>query len=124
MKATLLLLRQNFYGGDLTSMYADSLHSCTQFCVDNTDYVAILFVGGSGAGHCYLKSKKNGRTENENVDGMFDAVLWLGMTLTNHHRRLFGYSASVDFLYSRRGVDDCFNSRCISILAVYLHRND
>lgn len=52
-------------------MFADSLHSCTKFCEENTDCVATSFVGGSGAGHCYLKSKNNGGTSNSNVNGIF-----------------------------------------------------
>lgn len=50
-------------------MYAASLASCTTACSNNAQCIAASFVGGSGAGQCYLKSKNNGKTVNGNVDG-------------------------------------------------------
>lgn len=53
------------------SMYAASLQVCAQACADNTLCVAASYVGGSGAGHCYLKDKNNGANTNDNVDGRY-----------------------------------------------------
>lgn len=61
----------DYYGGDLTSMYAASLRACTKSCVDNDQCVAASFVGGQRDGQCYLKNKNNGANPNSNVDGEF-----------------------------------------------------
>lgn len=52
-------------------MYAASLQVCTQACKDNAQCVAASYVGGQGAGHCYLKNEINGATSNDNVDGQY-----------------------------------------------------
>jgi hypothetical protein len=44
---------------------------CAQTCANDIQCVAASFVGGNGAGHCYLKDKKNGANINNNVDGRF-----------------------------------------------------
>jgi hypothetical protein len=59
----------DFYGGDFTNQYAASLEACTQACADNAQCAAASFVGGKGAGRCYLKNTKNSGTENDGVDG-------------------------------------------------------
>lgn len=59
----------DFYGGDIDNMYAESLEACTQFCAGNKDCAAASYVGGKGAGHCYLKGTKNGANANDGVDG-------------------------------------------------------
>lgn len=59
----------DYYGGDFTSMYTESLRACTQACAENTLCVAASYTGGRGAGYCYLKDKKNGSNTNDNVDG-------------------------------------------------------
>jgi hypothetical protein len=63
------------YGGDFASMETQSLEACNQACLDNTQCVATAFVGGNGAGTCYLKGENNGASTNTNVDGMFSMVL-------------------------------------------------
>jgi hypothetical protein len=40
------------------------------FCAANAECAAASFVGGKGAGHCYLKGTKSGASFNENVDRM------------------------------------------------------
>lgn len=59
----------DYYGGDIDNMYAESLEACTKFCASNTECVAASFVGGKGAGYCYLKGTKNGASFNDNVNG-------------------------------------------------------
>lgn len=63
----------DFYGGDFANQYASSFQACTQACAVSTECVAASFVGGKGAGTCYLKSMKNNGNVNSNVDGMFEA---------------------------------------------------
>ncbi|KZM22124.1 hypothetical protein ST47_g6710 [Ascochyta rabiei] len=60
----------DFYGGDFTNMEASSLQVCTQACADNSQCVAASYVGGKGAGHCYLKDKNDGVSNNDNVDAI------------------------------------------------------
>lgn len=60
----------DYYGGDLTSMSTDSLQTCAKACTDNSQCVAASYVGGKGAGTCYLKSTNNGASSNGNVDCM------------------------------------------------------
>ncbi|KAF3007634.1 hypothetical protein E8E13_008411 [Curvularia kusanoi] len=64
----------DFYGGDLSNQYADSLQACTDACASNAACVAASFVGGSGSGTCYLKSVKNAGSSNDNVDAIYVAV--------------------------------------------------
>ena len=59
----------DFYGGDFANQYAASLQACTQACAGDAQCVAASFVGGKGAGTCYLKNTKNGGSSNDNVDG-------------------------------------------------------
>lgn len=59
----------DYYGGDFTSLWADSLPVCAQACVRDSKCVAASFNGGSGAGTCYLKDKNNGAGASENADG-------------------------------------------------------
>ena len=59
----------DFYGGDFANQYAANLQACTQACAGDAQCVAASFVGGKGAGTCYLKSTKNGGSSNDNVDG-------------------------------------------------------
>jgi hypothetical protein len=70
LKALTLTCGTDFYGGDLSSQYAGSLQECTQACASNADCVAASFTGGKGPGYCYLKSQKNGASNNDYVDGM------------------------------------------------------
>lgn len=65
----------DYYGGDFDNMYAESLQTCNKACADNAQCVAASFVGGKGAGHCYLKNKNNGAGANDNVDGMFPPLV-------------------------------------------------
>ena len=60
----------DFYGGDLSSQYAQNYQKCTRACADNADCVAASFTGGKGDGDCYLKSKSNGGVINSNVNGI------------------------------------------------------
>lgn len=81
----------DFYGGDLASQYAESLGACTQACARNTECVAASFVGGKGAGTCYLKSTQNNGNINDNVDGMLEArnkEMLAVLTFTRSLRRL------------------------------------
>ncbi|KAH6618431.1 hypothetical protein C7974DRAFT_474292 [Boeremia exigua] len=71
----------DFYGGDLSSLYAASLGSCTLACYEDARCVAASFVGGSGAGHCYLKTKNNGKTFNDNVDDVSSASIPVASSL-------------------------------------------
>lgn len=59
----------DFYGGDFANQYTESLEACTQACAASTECLAASFVGGKGAGTCYLKSLKNDGSVNDNVDG-------------------------------------------------------
>jgi hypothetical protein len=59
----------DYYGGDSTSLWADSLPVCAQACMENSQCVAASFGGGNGAGTCYLKDKNNGAGASENADG-------------------------------------------------------
>jgi len=59
----------DFYGGDFTHQYAATLQACTQACAGDAHCVAASFVGGKGAGNCYLKNTKNGGSANGGVDG-------------------------------------------------------
>lgn len=59
----------DFYGGDFANRYTESLEACTQACAASTECVAASFVGGKGAGTCYLKSTKNNGNVNDNVNG-------------------------------------------------------
>lgn len=58
----------DYYGGDFTSMWAESLPMCAQACADNSQCVAASYVGGKGAGICHLKDKNNGAGASENAD--------------------------------------------------------
>ncbi|KAG9198823.1 hypothetical protein G6514_009373 [Epicoccum nigrum] len=59
----------DYYGGDFANMNSDSLQSCNKACADNAQCVAASYVGGKGAGHCYLKGTNNGASGSDNVDG-------------------------------------------------------
>lgn len=65
----------DFYGGDYANQYAESLEACTQACAADTQCAAASFVGGTGAGTCYLKGTKNGGSINDNVNGTLDKYL-------------------------------------------------
>ena len=64
----------DFYGGDFANEYSASLEACTQSCASNAQCVAAPFVGGKGAGQCYLKDAKNGGSRNDNVDGKLQRI--------------------------------------------------
>lgn len=68
-RAFILTCGKDFYGGDFDNLSAPSYQACAQICANNADCVAASYVGGKGPGHCYLKSKNNGATTNEKVDG-------------------------------------------------------
>lgn len=68
-RAFTLACNNDFYGGDFRNFYASSYQACTQTCADDVDCIAASYVGGTGAGTCYLKSKNNGPSINDNVDG-------------------------------------------------------
>jgi hypothetical protein len=70
LKTLTLTCGTDFYGGDLSSQYEGSLQECTQTCASNADCVAASFTGGKGPGYCYLKSQKNGASNNDYVDSM------------------------------------------------------
>lgn len=74
-RAFSLACRKDFYGGDFQNLGASSLKVCTQTCAENADCVAASFVGGKGAGACYLKSTNNGASINDNVDGQLRSNL-------------------------------------------------
>ena len=61
----------DIYGSDYSDMPSNSLGECTGACASNSQCVAASYVGGKSPGHCYLKSKNNGATQNANVDGRF-----------------------------------------------------
>ncbi|KAF2631446.1 hypothetical protein BU25DRAFT_407097 [Macroventuria anomochaeta] len=56
----------DFYGNDSDNQYSESLEACTQACATNTKCAAASFVGGKGAGPCYLKGTKNAASINDN----------------------------------------------------------
>ena len=60
----------DYYGGDFANQYAENLEACTQACAASTECVAASFVGGKGAGTCYLKSTRNNGDVNDNVNGI------------------------------------------------------
>ena len=60
----------DFYGGDFANQYVANLEACTKACAGDAQCVAASFVGGKGAGTCYLKNTKNGGSTNDGVDGM------------------------------------------------------
>lgn len=54
---------------------APSTWTCgEQACSDNADCVAASFTGGESDGYCYLKSKNNGATRNDNVNCMYNFI--------------------------------------------------
>lgn len=53
------------------NMNAPSLQVCTETCANDPQCVAASYVGGKGAGHCYLKNSNNGANTNDNVDGTY-----------------------------------------------------
>ncbi|KAI6793457.1 hypothetical protein KC361_g6163 [Hortaea werneckii] len=55
-------------GGDLTSVSSPSFGDCFSFCDKTTGCVGFAYVGGSGAGTCYLKSSIVPANSNPNVD--------------------------------------------------------
>ncbi|KAI7313227.1 hypothetical protein KC315_g11758 [Hortaea werneckii] len=55
-------------GGDLTSVSSPSFGECFSFCDKTTGCVGFAYVGGSGAGTCYLKSSIVSANNNPNVD--------------------------------------------------------
>ncbi|KAF3049380.1 hypothetical protein E8E11_008652 [Didymella keratinophila] len=61
----------DYYGDDLAGQYAQSYQACTQACSDNANCVAASFTGGKNDGYCYLKSKNNRATKNDNVNAVF-----------------------------------------------------
>ncbi|KXS95905.1 hypothetical protein AC578_2637 [Pseudocercospora eumusae] len=56
------------YGQDLSSASASSFSACIPLCDANPSCVAVSYVGGSGAGTCYLKSGLASSSANSNVD--------------------------------------------------------
>lgn len=71
-RTLVLSCSMDFYGGDFANQYAESLGACTRACAANTECVAASFVGGNGAGTCYLKSTKNNGNINDSVNGMLE----------------------------------------------------
>lgn len=73
-------------------MYAESLEACTQFCAGNNECAAASYVGGKGAGHCYLKGTKNDANPNDGVDGTFEVLNFSGdsAVLTSNSGRCRG----------------------------------
>ncbi|KAF1929458.1 uncharacterized protein M421DRAFT_139247 [Didymella exigua CBS 183.55] len=69
-RAFILACSKDFYGGDFQSLGASNFEACAQSCADNADCIAASFVGGKGSGACYLKSRNNGASTNDNVDGI------------------------------------------------------
>ncbi|KAI7471093.1 hypothetical protein KC351_g12301 [Hortaea werneckii] len=55
-------------GGDLTSVSSPSFGDCFGFCDKTTGCVGFAYVGGNGAGTCYLKSSIVPANSNPNVD--------------------------------------------------------
>ncbi|KAI7066508.1 hypothetical protein KC339_g15489 [Hortaea werneckii] len=55
-------------GGDLTGVSSPSFGECFSFCDKTTGCVGFAYVGGSGAGTCYLKSSIVPANNNPNVD--------------------------------------------------------
>ncbi|KAI7550075.1 hypothetical protein KC331_g3411 [Hortaea werneckii] len=55
-------------GGDLTSVSSPSFGECFSFCDKTTGCVGFAYVGGNGAGTCYLKSSIVPANSNPNVD--------------------------------------------------------
>ncbi|KAI7014941.1 hypothetical protein KC355_g4506 [Hortaea werneckii] len=55
-------------GGDLTSVSSPSFGDCFSFCDKTTGCVGFAYVGGNGAGTCYLKSSIVPANSNPNVD--------------------------------------------------------
>lgn len=78
----------DFYGGDYANQYAEGLEACTQACAADTQCAAASFVGGTGAGTCYLKGVKNGGSINDNVNGTLNKSLCLKDFLTDANRHL------------------------------------
>jgi hypothetical protein len=99
----------DFYGGDFDNMNADSLEICTQACADNARCVAASFVGGKGAGHCYLKDGNNGAGVNNNVDGESTNALLQSSALTNNSD-CYCYSSCV--FPSCNCIDYCYDIEC------------
>ncbi|KAF3048441.1 hypothetical protein E8E11_004499 [Didymella keratinophila] len=60
----------DYYGGDFSTLWAESLPACAQACVENSQCVAASFGGGNGAGTCYLKDRNNGAGASENADAI------------------------------------------------------
>ncbi|KAI7610510.1 hypothetical protein KC346_g8709 [Hortaea werneckii] len=55
-------------GGDLTSVSSPCFGDCFSFCDKTTGCVGFAYVGGNGAGTCYLKSSIVPANSNPNVD--------------------------------------------------------
>lgn len=101
----------DFYGGDFANQYAASLGACTQTCAANTECVAASFVGGKGAGTCYLKSTKNSGNINDSVNGSLGSKYHRNepvLTLTRSVRRYkfrwsisFRHASNVHYLVER-----------------------
>ncbi|KAF1927690.1 uncharacterized protein M421DRAFT_173272 [Didymella exigua CBS 183.55] len=60
----------DYYGGDFTSMWVESLPTCAQACADSDLCVAASFGDGKGAGMCYLKNKNHGAGVSENTNAV------------------------------------------------------
>lgn len=100
----------DFYGGDLNSMSAASLDDCNQACANNAQCVAASFVGGKGAGQCYLKNENDGAVANSNVDGQFRVQFHSNQYLLTRSRYRSRYSFSdLNGLLINSGLDQ----RCL-----------
>ncbi|CAJ2507225.1 Uu.00g084110.m01.CDS01 [Anthostomella pinea] len=66
----------DYYGNDLKAVSANRFSNCFAACFQTTGCVAFSYVGGSGAGTCYLKSSiGNGGGSNSGVDAAVLATL-------------------------------------------------
>jgi hypothetical protein len=110
-RTLVLSCAMDFYGGDFANQYAESLGACMQSCAANTECVAASFVGGKGAGICYLKSTKNSGNINDSVNGLFglkhhrkEPVLTLTRSVRRYRFRwsiFFRHDSNVYYLVER-----------------------
>jgi hypothetical protein len=110
-RTLVLSCAMDFYGGDFANQYAESLGACMQSCAANTECVAASFVGGKGAGTCYLKSTKNSGNINDSVNGLFglkhhrkEPVLTLTRSVRRYRFRwsiFFRHDSNVYYLVER-----------------------
>lgn len=115
-RTLVLSCSMGFYGGDFANQYAESLGACMRTCAANTECVAASFVGGKGAGTCYLKSTKNSGNINDSVNGLSElkhhrkeTVLILTRSLRRYRFRwfiFFHHADNVHCLIKRIARDD------------------